>query len=121
MPAVLDKVLGQYEKIQVCPIEDCNATLVKANTQKERAYVCPVPNCTASISNSRKTLARHLQDETQHTATELLDSGVEVWYRRKASAQAAEETYHWLKRNNYIRDKKRKRDTKAEEKEVMKI
>ena len=55
--------------------------LVQAPNQKERPYVCPVPNYTADINSNRKTLARHLKGETKHTATELLDSGVEAWYR----------------------------------------
>ena len=86
------------------------------NEKRKRNYVCPVPKCGKDFGQGRKKLKKHLVDELIHDATELLACGVEVWYHRENSAKAADETYLWLKSNRFIRDQKRKREEKYEEK-----
>ena len=41
---------------------------------------------------------------------------MDVWFYRADSAEAAEEAYRWLKNNRFIRDTKRKREEKMDEK-----
>ena len=72
-----------------------------------------MPNCTEPINNERKKLSEHLRKESPHTATQLLECGVDVWSYRASSAETAEEIYRWLKSFRFIRDKGRKRDVKA--------
>ena len=51
---------------------------------------------------TRKSLNRHLKNEEVHTALELLNNGVQVWFYRAPSYDTVIEVLRWLRKENLV-------------------